>query len=613
MADRPTGRKVYTEEGGAGVHRKGEGLGTGPVGSGSNFQGGSSSPGKSQSGSKPSPARAGTRGGGISIGTIVLIAIIFFIIRGMGGSDDSSYETAPETAEQTTQQAAQTEQSSGVGDLFSALFGGGESWSGASSAIGDWSDPSYEQGKLNTEVAADARAKRTTIRRDGTDQNVILVYLCGTDLESKSGMASGDLAEMAAAKLNDHVRIYVYTGGCKKWQTDGISKRVNQIYEVTRDGGLKLLEADRGSGSMVDPATLTDFLKWAKANTSGNRYDLIFWDHGGGSVSGFGYDEKEPGAGSMKLADIARALKAGQITYDFVGFDACLMATVETALVVGDYADYLIASEEIEPGIGWHYTPWLTALAEDPGMPTVEIGKNIADSFTVACGQLAGGQKTTLSVTDLAELSLKIPDSLKEFATSTSSLIEEKNYQVVADARSGAREFATSCKIDQVDLVHLSRNMGTEEGNALADAILGAVKYNRTSQSMTNAYGLSVYFPMRRSSSVDDMVDTYEQIGMDADYTRVIEQAAAMNTYGQAGSGSQADASGSLFGTDDSSSGMESVELIAGLLESLLSSDSARSAGLTTANTGFLGRSGITAEAAAEQVAAHRFPSEQLI
>ncbi len=612
MADRPTGRKKVTESGGTGVHRRGEGLGTGPVGSGSNFHGGSGSSGSSAG--RPAPSRAGTRGGGISLGAIVLIAIVFFLFRGMGDSgSDSDYETESAQTEQQAGQVTQTQESSGAGDLLAALFGGGDSWSGASSAIGDWKDTSYEQGKLDTGVAPNARAKRTTIRGDGTDQNVILVYLCGTDLESKSGMASGDLQEMAAAPLNRNVRIYVYTGGCKKWNINGISTRVNQIYEVA-DGGIRLLEADMGSGSMVDPATLIQFLKWAKTHTSGNRYDLIFWDHGGGSISGFGYDEKDPRAGSMDLADIGRALKEGQLTYDFVGFDACLMATVETALVVGDYADYLIASEEVEPGIGWHYTPWLTALAKDPGLPTVEIGKSIADSFTDACGQLAGGQKTTLSVTDLAELSLTVPDSLKEFATSASRLIEEKNYQTVSDARSGTREFAPSCKIDQVDLAHLAMNLGTEEGQALADAILGAVKYNRTSPSMTNSYGLSVYFPKRKSSAVDSMVDTYEQIGMDSDYTKVIEQAAAMNTYGQAGSGSQESAYDSLFETGgDSSTGAQTIEVISDLLGTLLSSDYARSAGLTSSNTGFLARSGITPEFAAEQVAAHRFPSEQLL
>ncbi len=34
------------------------------------------------------------------------------------------------------------------------------------------------------------------------------------------------------------------------------------------------------------------------------------------------------------------------------------MATVETAYIVRDYADYFIASQDLEPGEGWDYI-WL--------------------------------------------------------------------------------------------------------------------------------------------------------------------------------------------------------------------------------------------------------------
>ena len=101
-----------------------------------------------------------------------------------------------------------------------------------------------------------------------------------------------------------------------------------------------------------------------------SRYALILWDHGGGSVSGYGYDEKFASTGSMDLAGLDRALGDGGVKFDFIGFDACLMATAETALTMAQYADYLIASEETEPGVGWYYTDWLTALGEDPSMLT---------------------------------------------------------------------------------------------------------------------------------------------------------------------------------------------------------------------------------------------------
>ena len=44
----------------------------------------------------------------------------------------------------------------------------------------------------------------------------------------------------------------------------------------------------------------------------------------------------------MTLAGIDEALKNAGVTFDFIGFDACLMATLETGLMLDDYADYLV-------------------------------------------------------------------------------------------------------------------------------------------------------------------------------------------------------------------------------------------------------------------------------
>ena len=128
-------------------------------------------------------------------------------------------------------------------------------------------------------------------------------------------MASNYLAEMAKASLSDNVNIIVYTGGCKKWKTKGISNSVNQIYQI-KGGGIKRLVDDDGSKYMTDPATLTGFINYCTTNYPANRNELILWDHGGGSVSGFGYDEKEFLGGAMDLAGIQKALKDSGTTFD---------------------------------------------------------------------------------------------------------------------------------------------------------------------------------------------------------------------------------------------------------------------------------------------------------
>lgn len=498
MENRPRSREKHVVGSGSGVHRRGNGLGTGPVGSGGGKR--SSGGGGGRSG------RSGGRGGSSKLFTILVVVILllkaYSYLSGGGGSGylDDGFAG---------------------GDFLN--YGMQSSWKPAA-------------GRLDTSVAPGSREKYTDILGDGRDVVTVMVYMCGTDLESKSGMATADLKEMLEADIRDNVNLIVYTGGCKQWKNSVVSSKKNQIYQV-KNGKLVCLEDDMGTASLTKPSTLTEFIRYCAENFPANRKELILWDHGGGSLSGFGYDEKNSSGGSMGLSEINTALSDAGIKYDFIGFDACLMATLENSLMLAGYADYLIASEETEPGVGWYYTDWLTALSKDTSMPTVQIGKNIVDDFVDVCAQRCAGQKTTLSVVDLAELQETVPSKLTAFAVATKDMIQNDGYRQVSDARYGAREFAQSSKIDQIDLVHLTQNLGHAEGTALGNAILGAVKYNRTSANMSNANGLSIYFPYKKMGKVDTAVSEYRQIGMDAEYTRCIQEFAGMEVSGQMSAG----------------------------------------------------------------------------
>ena len=388
---------------------------------------------------------------------------------------------------------------------------------------------------LDTTVSKEARAKRTVIKGNGKDTVTLMVYLCGTDLESQYGMGTSDLKEMAKATLSERVNLIVYTGGCSRWRNSVVSSSTNQIYQI-RDGGLYCLEKNMGTGAMTDPNTLAGFIQYGKENFLANRMGLILWDHGGGSISGYGYDEKTRSRTAMNLGQLRTALKQGGVSFDFIGFDACLMATVETGLMLDDFSDYLIASEETEPGVGWYYTNWLNRLSENTSMSTVEIGKMIADDFVAVCAQQCRGQGTTLSVIDLAELSQTVPSKLTAFSKAVAGSIKE-DYTAVSRARGKTREFAQSSKIDQVDLVHFAMNIGTTEAKKLAEAVRGAVKYNRVGGGMTNANGLSIYFPYRQTRKVSQAVSAYSSIGMDAEYSKCIQEFASMEVSGQVAAG----------------------------------------------------------------------------
>ena len=615
-AGRPRGREKNITGAGKGVYKRGSGLGTGRVGKADGYTGRRpTSGGFSAGGSGGSFGGGGNYGGGSTRGRggkkggkgglLALLAVLLLGGGGYGilGGEDSSYDysyapSTPVPYVQSTPTPYVSQNSYGSQSSYGSLeslLSGYSSFSGGSVSSG-W-DYGANTGKLDTSVDKSARKKYTKLQGNGKDSVTIMVYMCGTDLESQSGMATSDLQEMANATIGSDVNVLVYTGGCTRWRNSIVSSSVNQIYKV-ESGGLKRIDDDAGSVSMTKPATLAKFIDFCNNNYPADRNMLILWDHGGGSISGFGYDQKYKSSGSMTLQGIDQALADANVKFDIIGFDACLMATAETALMLSDYADYLLASEETEPGTGWYYTNWLTQLSKNTSLPSVELGKRIIDDFVDVCAQQTRGQQTTLSIVDLAELSATLPEELKAFARSTYELINDNKFKEVSKARGNSKEFAVSTKIDQVDLVHLAKNIGSDEGDALAEAILGAVKYNRTSSNVTNAYGLSIYFPYRKTASVSTAVNTYDAIGMDDEYSRCIQAFASMETGGQAASGYSASPFGSLYdyyssGSSYGSSGYGSsygssygnsyssgysdyadYDAIAGLLESLMGGSS---------------------------------------
>lgn len=611
---RPTGRKRRVTGKANEIHRREEDLGIGQINNvrPDNFGGKTENIGVT---GKTGSGRGLKRGGG-ALSLVAVLALLLFggnnILGGGSGSTVSTATPVPTayvaqaTPKPTATPKPQTNQSGNAGSGISA-----NAYSNLNAGSTTATITHTDMTSASTAVASGAREKRTVIRGNGNDQVTIMIYMCGTDLESRASMATKDLVEMTNATFNDNVRIVVYTGGCNRWNNSIVASDRNQIYEVKR-GGLQRLEANMGSGSMTDPKTLTTFIQWCAKNYPANRNELILWDHGGGSVTGYGYDEKNSRSGSMTLAGINEALKAGGVTFDFVGFDACLMATLETGLMLDSHADYLIASEETEPGIGWYYTNWLSKLAANPSMPTVEIGKNIVDDFVSTCATQTRGQSATLSVVDLADLAATVPGPLKDFSLSLTERIKNNQYQQVSAARNGTREFARSTLIDQIDLTHFAKRFGSSEGQQLASALQKAVKYNRTSSDMSDCYGISIYFPYRKANKVDAACTTYDAIGMDESYADCIRAFASLEVSGQAASGMGGYGIPSILTGGYSSSSAGDYDMISQLLGAFLSGAYGNT-GYSTANTGFFSGRALSEEDTARYIAENSFDPTALV
>ncbi|MBP5459576.1 MAG: hypothetical protein J6Y62_05400 [Clostridia bacterium] len=398
-----------------------------------------------------------------------------------------------------------------------------------------------DESEVDNAVSDAARAKYTKLKGNGQDKVTLMLYIIGSDLESQSGMATMDLNEILHADLsNENVNILVETGGAKRWSNNVMSANNIQRWKAT-SRGLQRLDTLRRS-AMTNPETLASFIQFAAKEAPADRYMLILWDHGAGSVEGYGRDELYPRE-TMNTAEVAKALKAGGVKFDFVGFDACLMATLENAIALEPYADYFIASEESEPGTGWYYTNWLSDLNANSSTSTLALGKRILDDFTSKSatsspiGYMSYGSSTTLSMTDLAELHGTVPEALTNFGTDLTETLTSDHYQDVATARTSSKEFSAANRLDQVDIVDFCKKLDSTKSNQLADVIQNAVKYNRV-RGAADAYGLSMYFPHSNPRFMNTMTGIYEEIGMDEAFTGSVKQYATLESAGQIASNS---------------------------------------------------------------------------
>ncbi len=594
--NRPAGRQKKIVSGGGNAYRRGSGLGGGPVGGGAggSFGGGASGGGNRGSGSRgggsllailaalligkvASGGNGDSGNGNTSVSKsgclkrililVVAVIVISWLARtcssgssgsllgglmgdysGDGGSVGSILQEveAPEPVTTAPEPQSQSDSASSLAQLLGSV-------NGTTAPVSTTSESAYKAHEPNYDVDSAARERYTKSQGNGDDTVTVMVYMCGADLESRSGMGTSDLQEMVSAQIGDNVNILVETGGASRWQNQIVSANTCQIYQV-RSGGLRRVESSVGKKPMVDPDTLTEFIQYCEERFPADRYALIMWDHGGGSIAGYGYDELFTTAGSMRLDQFDDALAKAGCKFDFIGFDACLMAGLETALVAEKHADYLISSEATEPGTGWYYTTWISKLSDDTSMSTVDIGKQIIDDFVKYSQQNAPSSSATLSLIDLAELDGTVPESFRTFAKSTTDMIANNEYQTVATARSGAKDFSVSSKINQIDLIHFAENMQTDESIALANTLRSCIKYNRIGTNISHANGVSIYFPYNSLSSVSTAVSTYGKIGIDESYTKCISDFASMAAGGSVFSGGSSDALGSLLGGSTSGS-----------------------------------------------------------
>lgn len=347
----------------------------------------------------------------------------------------------------------------------------------------------------------------------------LMIYICGTDLEEEDAAATNDIIEMAASKFKGgNVNVVILTGGTKKWQIKDIGRSRCNVYTLEDESLIR--HATFGRQLLSDPRTLTTFVNYATTVFPADKYGLVFWDHGGGPVWGFGVDEL---AGREKdclyvpelnyaLANSALAQKKAE----FIGFDACLMATVETAQQLQRYARYLVASEEMEPGFGWDWR-WLKTLSENTDKDIMISLKEIVDRFVAHCeddgGWFSGDFAGTLSVTDLSKIN-PVASALNELGREANGIFSNHKKAVAFEkGRAKTKSFGDlgdDGNFDVIDLGDYAENLHKafpQQADALKNAVADAVVYSKYSSSVSRATGLTTYSPY--NASFEEAQGTY--------------------------------------------------------------------------------------------------------
>lgn len=294
------------------------------------------------------------------------------------------------------------------------------------------------------------------------DSWAVYIYMCGSDLETSKGFATGNLDAMRSVPLPENVRFVIQTGGAEKWHTKGIPGDALGRYTYDSNG---FQEVERlQDASMGDESTLEDFLRFARENYPADHRMLVFWDHGGGSLSGCCLDEKYETM--LSLEDMRRALQAvetadpGKPAFDLVLFDTCLMANIETANTLYGFSRYMAASEETMPGTGTDYAGWTRALAQNPSMDGKQLGTVICETYLPFCKTHEVDDMATISLVDLGQM------------PALNAAYEKMGREALELSKASPRRFFTAYDRVAVGV----ENYGTNDSDSYTDMIdLGAL------------------------------------------------------------------------------------------------------------------------------------------
>lgn len=361
-------------------------------------------------------------------------------------------------------------------------------------------------------------------------KTTFMVYMVGSNLESGALFASSNMREMLVGTQGDaNTTIILQTGAAKHemdnpvdhvfqqpplvsdWTTIQLHKINNGTFTTLEQNmGLSCIENENiPNCTPMNKSNITDFIKKAAEYAPADRYVLVFWNHGGGSITGYG-----DSANSSTVTEIKDAIANSGVKFDIIGFDACLMSNLETAYSLKDYSKYFVGSEELESGYGWNYQDFLKVLAQNNALSSKDIAVSITDAFSSRYSSAQYSDPLyTLAAIDLSQIE-SVKNAFESYAETMTNNISDANTGLQAwvefnNARNHTEYYGDytayyTLHVDLKDLVDESSNNNADINNAVQNAVIS----NKTERP--NSYGLSVFMPYYY-----ELLDAFAGVGHD--------------------------------------------------------------------------------------------------
>lgn len=356
----------------------------------------------------------------------------------------------------------------------------------------------------------------------------VMIYMVGSNLETDIGLATTDLSGLDYEKISSNkMKVVLMAGGTTAWKNNYIDVNKTSIYEFTNNG---FVEVDsRSLNNMGSGDNLSYFLNYVYKNYKSNKYDFIYWNHGG-AVDGSEYDDLYND--NLKLVDMKKGFKnspfKGRNKLELVSFRTCLNSTIEVASIYQDFAKFLVASEEVTRGsIFGSALEFLNDVTAKDG--AIDFGKkqieNYKNTITAICNYQNSNNleenyclDSTYSIVDLEKID-SINSSLDKFSYDLAGKINQ-NYNNMSKIRSNTKQYGEDSLIyDMIDLYDFSSRFSSYSkinSSKLQNAIKSAVVYNWSTNDFS--HGLSVYFPYNG----DAFLKTYGEYSPSKNYNRLI-------------------------------------------------------------------------------------------